>query len=314
MKGRSLKKSSEIDSKPKKREKNSNKKPWIILGVIIILIIFLVFVTSTLNGDVGTVNQSNVTNITNNTSVQQQPTSELLSNNSNGTVTREGPYGNSNSPVKVAYVLNVNSRLDKYILMDDSIKSKSSELEYCYYIYKINATSKTNNSDNNLSSVGSLVNNRRSLIKDAMVSDISSQNFNLVVDVHYTNDSNFNYIYGSNENRSLESTIAKDIANDFDWLNYYSNEYNSSIAEELGNIPLVTFYASAQPENTIISSQNQNLIEFIDGFDILGYNNTITNNTNVTDTNNTNTSNAINNSQMNNTTNNNSTKNNTTRK
>ena len=54
------------------------------------------------------------------------------------------PYGNANSPVKIAYILGVHPReKGSHEKLEKALLNKSSNLSYCYYIYKINVTKDT---------------------------------------------------------------------------------------------------------------------------------------------------------------------------
>lgn len=67
-----------------------------------------------------------------------------IGKNSIGTVTVEGPYGNLNSSVKVAYILGQHPReSNAHDAIYDSLMNNSDHLNYSYYIYRINVTAES---------------------------------------------------------------------------------------------------------------------------------------------------------------------------
>ncbi|MBO7695571.1 MAG: adhesin, partial [Methanobrevibacter sp.] len=133
-----------------------NNKSKLILILVIILAIAIVFF-----GYAISVNNSNNSNgvianvdnaITINQSYPDGPTAEakidssnvkskLLGSNDLGTVELLGPFGNTNSDIKIAYSIGMHpleSKVHKALF--DTVNSKSNSLNYCYYIYKINVT------------------------------------------------------------------------------------------------------------------------------------------------------------------------------
>ena len=52
-----------------------------------------------------------------------------------------GPFGNTDSDIKIAYSIGMHPLESKaHKALFDTVNSKSSSLNYCYYIYKINVT------------------------------------------------------------------------------------------------------------------------------------------------------------------------------
>jgi hypothetical protein len=144
---------------------------------------------------------------------------ELLGSTDYGNVVKEGPYGNKNSRVKIAYIVGVHpleSNAHEAIL--ESIKSDNKSLNYCYYIYRINVTKDAGDYDK-----GRI--NGQLLANKYVVPDIEKNNFQLVIDVHSNRGKDTSY----KENRFLavpvsdnkSELIASEIINKISWLVYY---------------------------------------------------------------------------------------------
>ncbi len=64
---------------------------------------------------------------------------ELLGKNNIGTVHLHGPFGNSKSNIKIAYLIGMHPLESKaHRSLFDTILDKNDSLNYCYYIYNIN--------------------------------------------------------------------------------------------------------------------------------------------------------------------------------
>jgi hypothetical protein len=125
-----------------------------------------------------------------------------------GMVVKEGPYGNKNSPVKVAYIVGVHpleSNAHKAAVA--SIKSSDGSLNKCYYIYRVIVTQDASNYDK-----GRM--NGQLLARNFVVPDIKSNGFQLAVDVH-SNRGNYEekrFVFAPVEGGISES-IARSVAN-----------------------------------------------------------------------------------------------------
>ena len=134
-------------------EKHKNKLILILVIILAIAIIFLGYAVSVANdgnSDNISLNSSNEDYI--DYSLPSEPTanakidtsdvgSQLLGRNDLGSVEVLGPFGNPNSDVKIAYSIGMHpweSKVHKALF--DTLKSKNSSLNYCYYIYKINVS------------------------------------------------------------------------------------------------------------------------------------------------------------------------------
>ena len=103
---------------------------------------------------------------------------EVLGSTSFGNVIKEGPFGNTNSKVTIAYIVGVHPlESDAHQAMVDSITEHNTTLKYCYYIYRVNVTENVDNYN-----IGRM--NGQLLANKFVVPDIEKQNFQLAVDVH----------------------------------------------------------------------------------------------------------------------------------
>ncbi|MDP3033866.1 MAG: hypothetical protein Q8M97_01985 [Methanobacteriaceae archaeon] len=185
--------------------KLENRLIVIILSVILIFIItttisFYIFPNYNQNNTSFSVAESN---------------NLLLSNNDYGSVVKMGPYGNSSSKVKIAYIIGVHPLESKsHQAISESILSQKS-LKYCYYIYKINVTAAANNYND-----GRM--NGQLLAEKYAIPDIISNKFNLAIDIH-SNVGNWEenrFIFSPVKGGDSES-IALMIKNKISWLKYY---------------------------------------------------------------------------------------------
>ncbi len=130
-----------------------------------------------------------------------------LGNTGYGMVVKEGPYGNKDSPVKVAYIVGIHpleSNAHKAAIA--SIKSYDGSLNKCYYIYRVIVTQDASNYDK-----GRM--NGQLLAQKFVVPDIKSNGFQLAVDVH-SNQGNYEkkrFVFAPVEGGASES-IAHSVA------------------------------------------------------------------------------------------------------
>lgn len=112
---------------------------------------------------------------------QTQPvTYEVLGTESYGSVAKEGPYGNTSSPVKIAFILGEHPReWVAHKAVAEDVKENSGSLKYCYYLYHINVTQYANDY-----SKGRM--NGQILSNKYVVPDIASADFRLAIDIHGT--------------------------------------------------------------------------------------------------------------------------------
>ena len=140
----------------------------------------------------------------------------VLGSTSYGNVVKEGPFGNTSSKVKIAYIVGVHPlEFDAHQAMVDSITDHNKTLKYCYYIYKVNVTENTDNYN-----IGRM--NGQLLANKFVVPDIENQNFQLAIDVHSNvgNWAETRFIFAP-VNGSKAETIGMNIKSKLSWLTYY---------------------------------------------------------------------------------------------
>ena len=151
------------------------------------------------------------------TTVNSYTTSmEVIGNTSYGNVVKEGPFGNTSSKVKIAYIVGVHPlEYEAHQAMVQSINDHNSTLKYCYYVYRVNVTE--NADDYNIGRM-----NGQLLANKFVVSDIEKQNFQLTVDVHSNvgNWAETRFLFAPVNGTKAES-IAMKIKNQLPWLTYY---------------------------------------------------------------------------------------------
>lgn len=147
------------------------------------------------------------------------PQGEFLGSTDYGNVVKEGPFGNKNSHVKIAYIVGVHPlESNAHNAIIESIKSHNKSLNYCYYIYRVNVTKDAGVYDNGRMN-GQLLANKYA------IHDIEKNGFQLVIDIHSNRGKYADY----QENRFLavpviddrSKSIASQIINKIPWLVYY---------------------------------------------------------------------------------------------
>jgi hypothetical protein len=177
-----------------------------------------------------------------------------------GKVEKLGPFGNINSPVKIAYIVGVHPIENaSHQALIESIKDNNVLLNYCYYIYKVTVTKDANNYEK-----GRM--NGQLLANKFVVPDIINEKFNLAIDVH-SNVGNWQYrrfIFSPVPGTSAES-IAKTIKNEMGWLTYYvppnptSTQY-VTVPLIQGGIPAVVFEVYTYDAYDIVKNQVNQLV------------------------------------------------------
>jgi hypothetical protein len=134
-----------------------------------------------------------------------------------GSVIREGPYGNPNSPIKIAYIVGVHPlEYQAHNAIIESLKAHNSTLKECYYIYKVNVTRDAQDYTKGR-------NNGQKLASQYIVPDIQKQGFNLVIDVH-NNQGNYQkkrFLYVPLTSQISQNT-ASQIVKQIKWLTIYN--------------------------------------------------------------------------------------------
>lgn len=224
-----------------------------VLGLLI-LILGILFVTSALNSN-------------DNGNQEITAPSVLIGNNSIGTVYKEGPYGNADSDVTIAYILGVHPReKGAHQLMEQAIKEKAGGLNYSYYLYKINVSGDSTGFESSRM-------NGQKLAQEYAVPDMINNNFTLAVDVHYSNGhwGVSRFMFTPRENNTLSNQIAHGICDKFEWMTYYVPPDPSSpayVTEPLneGNVSAVIYEAYTEDANNVTLEHDKEIIEFIDNW------------------------------------------------
>ncbi|MEN6328947.1 MAG: hypothetical protein ABFC91_01465 [Methanobacteriaceae archaeon] len=231
------------------------KHQWPILGILIILaVLILAWPSPTANSSSGG-------------SAKVAAAQQVLGNNSLGLVIKEGPYGNTSSNYKVAYILGQHPRESRsHKAVREAVKNNSNSLRYCYYLYYINVTQETYDYDESRL-------NGQKLSKEFVVPDINQGNYTLAVDVHASNGASFDqpYVFVPIDNeKSLK--IAGNLSSSIKWLYYYelpdyTSPYYTTIPLIQNGTPSIIFEAYAEPSSII----GQQCLEFVMGVDQLNF-------------------------------------------
>lgn len=189
----------------------------------------------------------------------------LIGNNSLGSVYKEGPFGNDQSNVSVAYILGVHPRENgAHRLMEEAFRKKADSLNCTYYLYKINVTS--NPTDYEQSRL-----NGQLLAREFAIPDIINCNLTAAVDVHYSNG-NWGvprFVFTPNENNSLSAQLGHALADNFQWLEYYtppdptSPEYVTEPLNE-GGVGAIIYEAYTEDDNNVTLDHDRQIVDFVD--------------------------------------------------
>ena len=176
-----------------------------------------------------------------------------------GSVTREGPYGNVSSQVRIAYIVGVHPlESDAHKAIVETVKIQDSSLKYCYYIYFVNVTKDVDDYSKGR-------NNGQLLARDYVVPDASKENFNLAVDVH-SNVGNWDentFIFSPVDGSSSES-IGRQIVSNNSWLKYYVPPNPTSPAYL--TIPLINSGVPSVIYETYSKESYQTILEHAEEF------------------------------------------------
>lgn len=226
----------------------------IFIIVIVFLMIFLV-AGNIFNGndDVG----------------QTSAAAVLIGNDSVGSVYKEGPYGNNDSDVKIAYILGVHPRESgAHQLMEKAFKEKADSLNCSYYLYKINVTSDSSDYDQSRL-------NGQMLAKKYAVPDMIDDNFTAAIDAHYSNGywGVSRFVFTPNESNVLSSQLGNAIADNFSWIEYYvppdptSPEYVTGPLND-GGVAAIIYEAYTDDADNVTLDHDRQIVDFVDGWAI----------------------------------------------
>lgn len=190
-------------------------------------------------------------------------TQEVLGNTSTGTVIKEGPYGDSNSQVKVAYILGQHPRENiSHRSVEENVKENSDSLKYCYYLYYINVTDGASNFWKGRMN-GQLLSN------NYVVPDIARGKFRLAVDVHGTDGyypENLFIFTPIEKGSSLD--IAQNLTNTTGFVYYYpfthtSPDYTTIPLIKKG-IPSIVYESFKKQPYNLIKEQDKKFVLSVD--------------------------------------------------
>jgi len=237
-------------------KKRSINPPIKVVILMIIIIAILLIASFTINNTIS----DNKTDTTNLTTTQ-------LGNSSIGYAEKIGPYGNTSSDIKIAYILGVHPReKGAHDLMEQAIKEEVSNASYCYYIYKVHVTQDaTDFSQSRL--------NGQILARDFVVPDAINNSINFAIDSHYSNGvwGVQSFIFTPNEGDNISSSLGHAIAEKFNWTVYYtpdnptSPEYVTGPLEN-GGVPAIIYEAYTEDTNSTTLSHDKELFKFIDSW------------------------------------------------
>ncbi len=214
-----------------------------------------------LNNTLGTVLPSNEFNIS-----DVQLDKKTVGEEDIGFVTVEGPYGNPNSTVKIAYLLGQHPReSNAHDAIYEGLLKSSDDLNYSYYVYWINVTGESSDFEQSRM-------NGQILAQDIAVPAMIEEGFNLVIDVHASNGAYVQdpYIFAPVENDTVANLSANNIINSVNYIIYYepasySSPQYSTIPLEDGGMPSIVFEMRGIPGQTL----EQEATDFVHAVDNL---------------------------------------------
>jgi len=193
---------------------------------------------------------------------------EVLGNESYGSVTKEGPYGNSSSPVKVAYIVGQHPReYEAHKAVAENVKEKSDSLKYCYYLYYINVTQFASDF-----SKGRM--NGQLLSNEYVVSDIAQENFCLAVDVHGTDGEYCKKVFlFAPIPKGCSLDIAYNLTSTMEGVPYYTAPNPSSTAYTTvplikKGVPAIVYESFTDQSYNLIKEQDKRFILGVDNLNL----------------------------------------------
>ena len=188
----------------------------------------------------------------------QGESAKTIGKNSIGTVTVEGPYGNANSSVKVAYILGQHPReSNAHDAIYNSIMNNSDYLNYSYYIYRINVTAESDDFEESRM-------NGQLLAQDYVVSDIIKNDYSLAIDIHSSNGGYVQdpYIFAPRSNDTVAYDAANNVTKAINYVIYYepasySSPQYSTIPIDDGGVPAIVFEMRGNPDHSLETEANQ---------------------------------------------------------
>ena len=183
---------------------------------------------------------------------------KTIGKNSIGTVTLEGPYGNANSSVKIAYILGQHPReSNAHDAIYDSLLNNSDYLNYSYYVYRINVTAESDDFEESRM-------NGQLLAQDYVVKDVLKNGYGLVIDIHASNGGYVQdpYIFAPVSNDTVAYDAANNVTKAINYVIYYepasySSPQYSTIPIDEGGIPAIVFEMRGNPDHSLETEANQ---------------------------------------------------------
>ena len=188
----------------------------------------------------------------------QGESAKTIGKNSIGTVTVEGPYGNVNSSVKVAYILGQHPReSNAHDAIYNSLMNNSDYLNYSYYIYRINVTAESDDFEESRM-------NGQLLAQDYVVSDVIKNDYDLAIDIHSSNGGYVQdpYIFAPRSNDTIAYDAANNVTKALTYVIYYepasySSPQYSTIPIDDGGVPAIVFEMRGNPDHSLETEANQ---------------------------------------------------------
>ena len=193
--------------------------------------------------------------------------SVLIGENELGSVHLHGPFGNLDSDIKIAYLIGMHPLESKsHRALFDMLTSKD-DLNYCYYIYNINVSDKTSDSEGR--DEGQL------LAEEFVAPHIINEKYDLFLDIHSNRGSmgpgeyritNFVFAPGFDDE---SSKYMNEIIDAVDGIVYYAPEFRSSppfITEPTANagIPTVVYECYSYEPMEVSQNLALKLVECVD--------------------------------------------------
>ena len=190
-------------------------------------------------------------------SVAETPIKKI-GKNSIGTVTVEGPYGNNNSSVKVAYILGQHPReSNAHDAIYNSLLNNSDHLNYSYYVYRINVTAESDDFEESRM-------NGQLLAQDYVVKDVVKKGYDLAIDIHSSNGGYVQdpYIFAPVKNDTVAYEAANNVTKAINYVIYYepasySSPQYSTIPIDDGGVPAIVFEMRGNPDHSLETEANQ---------------------------------------------------------
>lgn len=185
-------------------------------------------------------------------STPQEKSVKKIGKNSIGTVTVEGPYGNENSSVKVAYILGQHPReSNAHDAIYDSLLNNSDYLNYSYYVYRINVTAESDDFEESRM-------NGQLLAQEYVVDDVVKNNYSLAIDIHSSNGGYVQdpYIFAPLSSDSVAYEAANNVTKAISYIIYYepasySSPQYSTIPIDDGGVPAIVFEMRGNPDHSL---------------------------------------------------------------